>query len=81
MRFLLQKRKDGRTTVNWLMLLGCVVMVPVVVIAAVEVFWYKFTGGFSTLMGLFALVAAILIVIRLVGETLMHRSRMSASFP
>ena len=80
MRLLINEGKDGRKSVNWMMLLACVVMVPVVVIGSVELFWYKLSGGFSPLMGLFGLMAAILIVIRLVGETLAWRTPASDSF-
>jgi hypothetical protein len=44
------------------------VLVHVAVIGGVEIFWYLFTGGFSPLIGGFALVAAWLILVRVVGE-------------
>lgn len=59
--------KDGKRQVLWLALAVFVLTVYAVVIVSAELFWYFFTGGFSPLVGLYALVAATLTVIRLVG--------------
>ncbi len=62
--------KDGKKQLIWTSLLVFVVLVFILVIAALEAFWYGFTGGFSPLVGGFGLVAATLIVIRIVGASL-----------
>ncbi len=62
--------KDGNRKIHWPILAFFVVAAYAVVIGSAEVFWYFFTGGFSTLVGLYALVAATLTVIRLVGGAL-----------
>jgi hypothetical protein len=62
--------KDGKKRLVWSALLVFVSAAFAVVIAAAEAFWYFFTGGFSPLVGGFALVAAILLVIRVVGASL-----------
>jgi hypothetical protein len=69
MRIKVFKVKDGRTYVSLPMLAAVLVLVPAVVIGAMELFWYKFTGGVSPLIGGFALVTSILIVIRVIGES------------
>ena len=79
MRALELTMKDGRRTIHWSTLLLAVAAVHAVVIGAVEAFWYVFTGGFSPLLGGFALVAANLIAVRIIGERLSMRSRMLES--
>ena len=61
--------KNGKKRIIWSLLLVFVATALAIVIGAAEVFWYLFTGGFSTLIGGYALVVAILLVIRLVGAT------------
>ena len=63
-------RKNGKKRVNWPALVAFVPGAYALVIGAAEVFWYGLTGGFSPLIGLFALVAATLVVIRVVGTSL-----------
>ena len=62
--------KEGKKRLVWSALLVFVAAVLAVVIGAAEAFWYFLTGGFSPLVAGFALVAATLLVIRLVGARL-----------
>ena len=62
--------KDGKKRLIWSALLVFVTTAFAVVIGAAEAFWYFFTGGFSPLIGGYALVAATLLVIRMVGANL-----------
>jgi hypothetical protein len=79
MRLHFYKTKGQTASLNWPLLLGFVVMVPVVVVGLVELFWYKFTGGFSPLMGGFAFVAAVFILVRVIGASVIRQSRISES--
>lgn len=64
-------RKDGgRGAVNWSVVTFVTLAVHLLVIGGVEVFWKLFTGGFSPLIGLFGLVGAWLILVRVLGEGL-----------
>jgi hypothetical protein len=42
--------------------------VPAAIISAVELLWYIMTGGVSPLLGGFGFVAALLVLVRLIGE-------------
>lgn len=66
---------DRRKLIHWPALFAAVAAVHAMVIGAVEGFWYLFTGGFSPLMGGFALVVANLIAVRMVGGRLSMRTR------
>jgi hypothetical protein len=79
MRFQLVTMRDGQVYVNWPLVMVYVALVPVVVIGGVEWFWRWFAGGYSPLLGGFGLIASILIVIRLVGEVVARRSRLTNS--
>jgi hypothetical protein len=61
---------DGKTRVIWPALLIFVALTYATVIGGAELFWYGFTGGPSLLIGGYALVAATLVVIRVVGASL-----------
>lgn len=63
--------RDGKKRVNWTALTAFAVFIYAATIAFAEVFWFGFTGGFSTLIGLYAVVAATLVVVRVVGGVLM----------
>lgn len=62
--------KDGKRRVHWPLLTAFVALTYVLVIAAAEEFWVFLTGGYSPLIGLYALVVATLVVIRVVGASL-----------
>ena len=71
--------RDGRMTLSFPMLAAVLVSVPALLIGAVEVFWFLFTGGTSQLIGGFALVASILVLIRLIGESFSVAARIRES--
>lgn len=75
MRSLYNRHQNGTKTIRWLTVMVTVVMIYVLVIASAEVFWYLFTGGLSWLIGGYALVAATLVAIRVVGTTLANPYR------
>jgi hypothetical protein len=79
MRLHFYKTRNGKTSLHWPLLLGFVVMVPVVVIGLVELFWYKFTGGPSLLMGGFAFVASVFILVRVIGSSVVRQARITQS--
>lgn len=62
--------KNGKKQLNWPVLGPVVVATYVVMIGAAEAFWLALTGGFNPLVGLFALVAATIAVIRIIGTSL-----------
>lgn len=70
MRNLFVKFDEGTRRVNWLTTSWFVLVIYAVTIAAAEVFWKLFTGGYSTLIGLYALFTATLIVVRVLGSIL-----------
>lgn len=70
MRFPILQYRDGKKRVHWPLMLAFIVGTYAGVTALSEVFWFGFAGGFSPLVGLYALVAATLIVIRVVGGVL-----------
>jgi hypothetical protein len=70
MRFNYLTIKDGKPKIIWPAMFTFVASVHVVVVTASEAFWYVLTGSFSALIGGFALVAATLIVIRVVGASM-----------
>ncbi len=57
----------GKKRLNWVNLLGFSMLAFAGIIGAAEAFWYFLTGGFSPLIGGFALVVALLLVIRIIG--------------
>ena len=59
---------DGPRRVNWSTTIGFVVVLYAAVIGAAEVFWKMFAGGYSTLIGLYALFTATLILVRVIGS-------------
>jgi hypothetical protein len=62
--------KNGKKRIIWSALFVFVATAFSVVIGSAEAFWYLLTGGFSPLIGLYALVIATLLVIRVVGASL-----------
>jgi hypothetical protein len=62
--------RNGKKRVCWLPLFAFVAGTYAALIGAAEVFWLGFTGGFSPLVGGYALVAATLVVIRVVVGSL-----------
>ena len=70
MRNLFITFSDGTRRVQWPVMMGFVIATYLGTIAAAETFWKLFTGGYSPLMGLFALFTATLIVIRVIGTSL-----------
>jgi hypothetical protein len=68
MRFTFIDARNSRRRVDWAALAVFSAIAYTVVFAAAEMFWFLFTGGFSRLIGTFALFVATLIVIRAVGE-------------
>jgi hypothetical protein len=54
--------------VSWVLLTAVAALMHLTVIGGVEVFWRLFTGGFSPLMGGFALVLTWVILVRVFGE-------------
>jgi len=71
--------QDHKRRVHWTALLGFVLLAYAGVIGAAELFWRLFTGGFSPLVGGFALVAATLFVVRTVGACLFAPEAFAAS--
>ena len=67
MRNLFTTVNEGTRRIHWPTTLGFVVFVYAGAIASAEVFWKLFTGGYSTLIGLYALFTATLIVVRVIG--------------
>ncbi len=70
MRNLFITFSDGTRRVQWPAMIGFVIVTYLGTIAAAEIFWKLFTGGYSPLMALFALFTATLIVIRVIGTSL-----------
>jgi hypothetical protein len=70
MRYQSIRVQEGKKRFTWAALALFVPTAYLVVIGAAELFWYLFTGGFSPLIGLYALFAATLLVVRTVGEML-----------
>lgn len=68
MRIQLRTYRNGRRTVNWPVLGLVLLAIPVGVIGGMELFWYLFTGGVSLLMGGFALVASLVLMVRVLLE-------------
>lgn len=68
MRFTFIDARDGKRRVDWTALAVFSAITYTVVFAAAEVFWFLFTGGFSRLIGTFALFVATLIMVRVIGE-------------
>lgn len=62
--------KAGKKQLNWSVLGPLVVANYVGMIGFAEVFWFVLTGAFNPLVGLFALVAATIGAIRIVGTSL-----------
>ncbi len=62
--------KDGKKRICWPFLGSFVVGVYALVLGAAEALWLSLAGGPSLLVGLYALVLATLIVIRVVGASL-----------
>lgn len=62
--------RDNKRKVHWTALLAFVLLAYAGVIGAAELFWRLLTGGFSPLVGGFALVAATLFAVRTVGACL-----------
>ncbi len=68
MRNLFTSFNEGTRRVHWPATTGLVLFAYAGTIAAAEVFWRLFTGGYSTLVGLYAFFTATLIVVRLIGS-------------
>jgi hypothetical protein len=62
--------RDGTQHLNWFKFVSYIVLTYVATIASAEGFWYLFAGGPSLLIGGYALVAATLINIRVLGSEL-----------
>ena len=67
MRNLFITFSDGTRRVQWPVMMGFVIATYLGTIAAAETFWKLFTGGYSTLIGLYALFTATLIVVRVIS--------------
>ena len=74
MRSFIIRRQSDRRSVNWWGLAALVFLTPALVIGAVEAVWYAMTGSFSPLLAGFGLISAILIVIRIVGESIARKT-------
>ena len=70
MRILMKQLENGRKVVNWTAIGVLALVVHVTMISSIELFWYMLTGGVSPLLGGFALVTSILIVVRIIGESM-----------
>jgi hypothetical protein len=62
--------RDGKKRLNWPVLGPLVLANFVVVVGGSELGWHALTGGFSTLVGLYALVAASIAAVRIIGTSL-----------
>ena len=60
---------------QWSTLVFALVLVYVVVIGGVEIFWFFFSGNFSTLLGELAFVLSSLVAVRVLGERFASRHR------
>jgi hypothetical protein len=70
MRTTLTTYRDGKKRIRWGLVAAAVAGVYVGVIGAAELFWVGITGAFSPLIGLYALMAASLVTVRIVGGVL-----------
>ena len=70
MRILLVQLKDGRMGLNWTLTAMAAFLVHVAVIGSSELLWWVVSGGVSPLLAGFGLVVSILLVVRMVAETL-----------
>ncbi|GAC1452517.1 MAG: hypothetical protein NVSMB9_37430 [Isosphaeraceae bacterium] len=68
MRIHLVRLHNGKPHILWASVLTLMAISYLVVLVLAELFWYFFTGGFSALIGGFALVMATLFIVRVVGE-------------
>lgn len=62
--------RGEKSSVNWVMLLVSVVVIHLVLIGSMEMLYFVLTGGVSPLVAGFGLVAAVLVSVRKIGETL-----------
>lgn len=60
---------------HWFTLMLALLFVYVVLIGCVEIFWYFFAGGFSTLLGELTFVLATLVAVRVMGERFASRDQ------
>ena len=67
MRNLFISVTDGSRRIHWPTITAVVISVYASMIVSAEVFWKLFTGGYSTLIGLYAFFTATLIVVRVIG--------------